>query len=236
MVIDFSTVTVGLTQAFDCNYLVQKKEQLLVIKDSRCHTPMVYEELMAKGFRRSGSEIYRPHCPGCQACQSVRLDVNEFEPSRSQRRLFNRGSKLFRTELTDAPPPGSYELYERYINERHFDGSMYPASREQYEGFLFCEWLETLFVSLWHDDKLVAVAVTDVLPTALSAIYTFFDPDYEQYSMGSFSIINQMRVCREQDKSHLYLGYQIDGCQKMNYKTKFKPYERLIRAQWTKFT
>ena len=112
---------------------------------------------------------------------------------------------------------------------------MYPSSVEQYDGFLFCEWLDTLFINLWHEDKLVAVAVTDVLPNALSAIYTFFDPDYEHYSLGSFSLLNQIEACKTLNKDYLYLGYQIDGCQKMNYKTKFKPYQRLIRAQWTNF-
>ncbi|NQZ12243.1 MAG: arginyltransferase [Algicola sp.] len=233
--IDFSKVTVGLTQAFDCNYLTTKKEQLLVIRDSRCHTDLVYEQLMARGFRRSGNEIYRPHCPGCQACQSIRIPVAAYKPSRSQKRVINKGKRTFSATHTDEPDKDSYALYEKYINLRHSDGSMYPSSVEQYDGFLFCEWLDTLFINLWHKDKLVAVAVTDVLPNALSAIYTFFDPDYEHYSLGSFSLINQIEACKTLKKDYLYLGYQIDGCQKMNYKTKYKPYQRLIRAQWTNF-
>jgi arginyl-tRNA--protein-N-Asp/Glu arginylyltransferase len=235
-VIDFSKVTVGLTQAFDCNYLTALKEQLLVIKDTRCHNEMVYEQLMSRGFRRSGNEIYRPHCPGCQACQSIRIPVAAFERSRSQKRVSSKNKNKFSLSYTTKPDFNSYALYEKYINQRHSDGSMYPSSIDQYQGFLFCDWLETMFINLWHDDKLIGVAVTDVLSNALSAIYTFFDPDYQQYSLGSFGVLSQIEHCKTLKKEFLYLGYQIDGCQKMNYKTKFKPHQRLIRGQWTNFT
>lgn len=235
-VIDFSKVTVGLTQSFDCNYLPTKKEQLLVIRDERCHTDWVYEQLMSKGFRRSGNEIYRPHCPGCQACQSIRIPSSEFKPSRSQKRVRNKCQNSFTVTFENQPKPECYPLYQKYINLRHKDGSMYPASVEQYEGFLFCEWLDTLFIHLWHQGRLIGVAVTDILPNALSAIYTFFEPDYEQYSLGTYFILQQIEYCQRHDKDYLYLGYQIEECQKMNYKTKYKPYQRLIRAQWINFT
>lgn len=112
---------------------------------------------------------------------------------------------------------------------------MYPASVAQYESFLFCDWLDVMFVNLWDEDKLVGVAVTDILPNGLSAIYTFYDPDYEAFSLGSYSILNQIRICKELLKEYLYLGYQIDDCKKMRYKTKFKPYQRLICTQWINF-
>lgn len=202
-----------------------------MIRDGRCHCDMVYEQLMAKGFRRSGNEIYRPHCPGCQSCQSIRIAANAFKPSRSQKRIRAK-CKGFTATHSFEPNEQSYWLYQRYVNERHYDGSMYPASVEQYENFLFCNWLDTLFINVYDGDKLIAVAVTDVLPSALSAIYTFFDPDFESYSLGTFCVLNQLKLCKTLNKDFLYLGYQIDGCQKMNYKTKYRPHQRLIRGRW----
>ena len=235
-VIDFSKVTVGVTHLFDCNYLPEKKEQLLVICDERCQYDWVYEQLMSKGFRRSGNDIYRPHCPSCDSCESVRLSGKLFTPSRSQKRIRNRNDKLFTVTFSTQADSQCYPLYQKYINMRHRDGSMYPATVEQYEGFLFCKWLDTVFIHLWHEDKLIGVAVTDIMPNSMSAIYTFYDPDYEKYSLGSYFIIKQLEHCKEKDKDYLYLGYQIDECQKMNYKTKYRPYQRLIRSQWKNFT
>lgn len=233
--IDFSKVTVGVTQSFDCNYLQEQKEQLLVICDERCHYDWVYEQLMAKGFRRSGNEIYRPHCPSCISCESIRLSGKCFIPSRSQKRVQKRNDKMFTTTLSTNTDSQCYPLYQKYINLRHSEGTMFPASVEQYEGFLFCDWLQTQFLHLWHGEKLIGVAVTDVLPNSMSAIYTFFDPDYEKYSLGTYFIIKQLELCVSLHKDYLYLGYQIDECQKMNYKTKYRPYQRLIRSQWKNF-
>jgi arginine-tRNA-protein transferase len=207
-----------------------------VIRDERCHSDWVYEQLMSKGFRRSGNEIYRPHCPGCQACQSIRIPVAGFTPSRGQKRVLNKCNSHFTVTIDKEPHDQCYPLYQKYINLRHHDGSMYPASVEQYEGFLFCDWLQSQFLHLWDEDKLIGVAVTDVLPNALSAIYTFFDPDYEKYSIGTYCLLQQINACLNLGKEYLYLGYQIEECQKMNYKTKYKPYQRLIRAQWINFT
>ena len=109
--IDFSKVTVGLTQAFDCNYLSDKQEQLLVIQDQRCHSSLMYEQLIDKGFRRSGNDIYRPHCNGCQACQSIRVPANVFKPSRSQKRVLSKGSR-FRVSHSSVPEEDCYQLYE----------------------------------------------------------------------------------------------------------------------------
>ncbi len=186
---------------------------------------------MIKGFRRSGAEIYRPHCPGCQSCHSIRINAKNFRPSRSQKRVQAKAQR-FRISHSYSPEPGTYELYERYINTRHRDGSMYPATKEQYDNFLFCHWLNTLFLNVWDEDKLIAVAVTDILPTTLSAIYTFYDPDYENYSLGTYCILNQIALCSSIEKDYLYLGYQIEGCDKMNYKTKYRPFERLEHGHW----
>lgn len=206
-----------------------------MIRDQRCHHDWVYEQLMEKGFRRSGNQIYRPHCPSCVACESIRLSPNTFQASRSQKRIQNRNNRLFNMTLDTIADEQCYPLYKKYIELRHQDGSMFPPNMEQYQGFLFCEWLDTHFLHLWYDNQLVGVAVTDVLPNSLSAIYTFYDPDLEKYSLGTFFIIKQLEYCQTTDREYLYLGYHIDECQKMNYKTKFTPHQRLIRSQWINF-
>jgi arginine-tRNA-protein transferase len=223
---------IGLSQQFSCSYLPEKQEQLLVILDQSCYTPARFEGLLELGFRRSGDQIYRPHCPKCDACQSLRLPVNQFNASKSQKRKWNKLSDEFKIKVSQQEQPNYYPLYEKYITQRHSDGSMYPPNQLQYESFLFCQWLPITFVELWHLEKLVAVAVTDTMPHALSAIYTFFDPDYEQYSLGTIMILAQINYARETQRQHLYLGYQIDSCKKMRYKSHYKPAQRFIKDIW----
>ena len=126
----------------------------------------------------------------------------------------------------------AYNLYHRYICERHADGDMYPPDRGQYEAFLNSVWECTRYFRFYDKDKLVAVAVVDVLEDGLSAIYTFFDPDAEQRSLGAYAILWQIEKTREMGLDYLYLGYWIRDCRKMSYKTDYRPLQLYIKSRW----
>ncbi|ESP91036.1 MULTISPECIES: arginyltransferase [Pseudoalteromonas] len=224
---------IGLSQQFDCSYLPDRKEQLLVILDNECYTAPRFEALLSLGFRRSGDQIYRPHCPMCSACQSVRVLAKEYVPSKSQKRKYKKIDSNFSVKVSYQEKENYFPLYEKYINQRHSDGTMFPPNRLQYESFLFCRWMPISFIELWHEKKLVAVAVTDTMPNALSAIYTFFDPDYEHLSLGTIMIMAQLNLAHSENKDFVYLGYQIDECKKMRYKKQFAPAQQLKEDTWT---
>ncbi|MFT7278975.1 MULTISPECIES: arginyltransferase [Pseudoalteromonas] len=223
---------VGLTQEFDCSYLPNKQEQLLVILDPSCYSTDKFESLLGLGFRRSGNQIYRPHCPICSACNSVRVLAQDFIPSKSQKRKLNKAKNQFEVKYSTQERPEYYPLYSKYITMRHQDGSMYPPEKEQFQSFLLCSWLKITFIELWHQDTLAAVAVTDCMNSSISAIYTFFDPDFEHYSLGSVMILEQLKFAKEQNKQYVYLGYQIDECDKMKYKTQFLPAQKQLNDEW----
>ena len=125
----------GISQTFPCSYLPDQQERLLIAVDERLQDTEHYGWLMSQGFRRSGDQIYRPHCINCQACQSLRVVANEFIPTKSQKRLIKKNHTLtinIQTEIQDS----YYPLYEKYINEVHQDGAMFPANHSQYQSFL----------------------------------------------------------------------------------------------------
>ncbi|QOL25030.1 arginyltransferase [Thalassotalea sp. LPB0316] len=226
-----ASLTFGVTRDFPCSYLKDQQEKLLIAVDERLHNTPNYGWLMANGFRRSGDQLYRPNCDSCNACQSIRVIAGEFKPSKSQKRLTNKNSDLV-VKIEHNFCDNYFPLFEHYINTLHTDGSMYPASREQFYSFLACNLSPQVFVEIWQEDTLLSVAVTDVLPNALSAVYTFYHPEYRKRSLGMYSILQQINLSKTLDKPYLYLGYQIDTCQKMNYKTKFTPYQRFIENNW----
>ena len=221
----------GISQTFPCSYLPDQQERLLIAVDERLQDTEHYGWLMSQGFRRSGDQIYRPHCINCQACQSLRVVANEFIPTKSQKRLIKKNHTLtinIQTEIQDS----YYPLYEKYINEVHQDGAMFPANHSQYQSFLSGKLTKQLFLEIWHDKTLINVAVTDELTDALSAVYTFYHPDYRKTGIGSFSIIQQIQLAAKLKKKFLYLGYQIDDCQKMNYKNRYYPHQILKENSW----
>jgi len=223
---------IGLSQPFECSYLPNRQEQLLVILDPSCYSSNKFESLLGLGFRRSGNQIYRPHCPICSACSSVRVLADEFMPTKSQKRKLNKAKNRFEVKYSQVEREQYYPLYSKYISLRHQDGSMYPPDKSQFQSFLFCSWLTITFIELWDQENLVAVAVTDCMDNAISAIYTFFDPDYEHYSLGTIMILEQIKFAKQYDKEFVYLGYQIDECAKMRYKTQFLPAQNRVAEQW----
>ncbi|NKF51518.1 arginyltransferase [Shewanella sp. WXL01] len=221
---------VGLTNTFDCNYIPGNQERLLVIQEQQLNDHL-FEQLLGMGFRRNGNSIYKPHCPACQQCQSIRVPIAEFSPSKRQKRTLKQNVDI-QWQLSHQHAEGHFELYERYINARHSDGPMFPPSREQFNEFLICDWLEPTFIELFHQDKLIGVAVTDLMPNSLSAIYSYFDPDYSKRSLGSLMILLQCELAKVLGKRYLYLGYQIDENAKMNYKRLYRPYQILTAQGW----
>lgn len=228
-----SSIRVGLTPEHSCSYLPGQQEQLVVVLDHYLRTADGYEQLLEAGFRRSGNDIYRPHCASCMACSSLRIDPDQFQPSRHQKRVL-RENRHFTWTLSRQEKPEYYPLYERYICERHADGTMFPPSTSQFQQFLFADWLTPCFLECYDGQRLIAVAVTDVLSNSVSAMYTFFDPDYHRCSLGTLAILQQIRLTQQQHCAYLYLGYQIDQCAKMNYKAAFLPHERLFQKVWKK--
>lgn len=231
---DIYQLRLGLTGEFDCSYLPDRQEKLLVVHPQQQLSPDIYQQLLPKGFRRSGNDAYRPHCNACTACHSIRIPVNEFSPSRSQKRIIAKNRDIVMKTASN-PNPIYFELYSRYISQRHQDGSMYPPTQETLDSFTQCNWLELIFLECYLNDELVSVAVCDKVDDALSAVYTFFAPEYDNRSLGQFSILQQIELAKTNNMQYLYMGYQIDSCPAMNYKKNYGPNERFIEEQWVKF-
>jgi arginine-tRNA-protein transferase len=221
------------TPEHECSYLPNQRARTLFL-DPRVEVDSnLYSQLSELGFRRSGEHIYRPYCERCQACISVRVPVAEFRPSKTQRRIENRNADLSVRAVPCQLTREYYALYERYINQRHADGDMYPPSPDQFFNFLVEGTVDACFYE-FRDPQgtLLAVAVSDLLVQGMSALYTFYDPQAERRSLGVYAIIWQIRHTARSGKKWLYLGYWVEACRKMNYKIRYRPLELLIDGQW----
>ena len=225
-----------LTPKHPCSYIQRNTAQTLFFDPRQIITPGIYQALTDQGFRRSGSHLYRPHCGSCEACIPTRVPVDEFAPRRSQRRVLKRNADLHLEVEEAAFSRRHYHLYERYISLRHSDGDMFPASEDQFRSFLLSPWSNSLFLSGYEGDRLVSVAVTDRQPNGLSAIYTFFEPSLNQRSLGVWSILQQVELCRTLELPYLYLGYWVRECDKMKYKTDYRPCELYVNQRWIRLT
>ncbi|NOT84872.1 MAG: arginyltransferase [Methylococcaceae bacterium] len=219
-------------QPHACSYLADKTAQTTFVHPSFPMTTETYAQLIAQGFRRNGSEVYTPQCANCSACIPVRIPIADFKPNRNQSRCLTKNRA---TEALIKPAifeQQHYDLYCRYQRIKHPDSSMQYATSEEYLRFLSSAWCDTHFVEFTIAGQLVAVAVVDHFADALSAVYTFFDPDFAHYSLGVYAVLWQLNYAKQLKLDWLYLGYWIADCPKMSYKNQYQPLEIFRNDHW----
>jgi len=219
----------------ECSYL-DGREAINIYADPHHPNPRaVHNQLSKKGFRRSGEYVYRPGCNDCRACVPVRIRRADFKPRRTDKRNLKKNNDLTVDFTTARFSDEYFDLYQRYLNSRHPGGGMDDPEPGDFERFLLNPWGETLFVEIRWQTDLIAVAVTDATTEGLSAVYTFFDPENASRGLGRFCILQQIELCKIMSMPYLYLGYWVDGCQKMQYKTDYSPQEHFDGNVWLEY-
>jgi arginine-tRNA-protein transferase len=227
---------VVLDELHPCSYLPGRVARLPYRHPVRELSPEEFDERLAGGDRRSGLLLYRPQCPGCQACEPIRLDMQTFRPNATQRRQQRRGDALLEVRIGEPTVDGQrVALFNRHRRLRKLDRDNDPIDRASYAEFLVHSCCRTLELSYWHSGRLVGVAIADAGASSLSAVYCFFDPDFRGVSLGTYSVLRQVELCRQTGRRYLYLGFYIALSPHMSYKANFHPHQRRIGGQWRDF-
>ena len=215
-----------------CGYFAERTAQNLVVDPGAPNLDKLYGPALAKGFRRAGGHPDLPQGAACQACVPCRVDAERFKPDRSQRRCAARNADLTVVEAAPGFTHERHALYERYLHARHSGGGMDAADADDFQRFLAAPWSPTLFLEFRKDDRLLGVAVTDIALAGVSAVYTFYDPDEMDRSLGTWGILQQVELARRRGIPYVYLGFWIAGHPKMDYKRRFHPLEVRRHGRW----
>ncbi len=226
------TIRLFRTSPHPCSYKEEETAATIFVDPDLTIDQNLNSKLSELGYRRSGAHLYRPDCGHCQACISCRLPVDEFEINKRFQRILNRNKDIRVEEQASLKGDEAYLLYKDYIDQRHSDGDMFPATPEQFDAFIRANTEGCCYYCYYLNNSLLAVSVTDVLDHGLSAVYTFFDPQQQKRSLGNFVILWQIQQAKAMQLDYLYLGYWIKGCAKMQYKSSFRPLEMLIDGKW----
>lgn len=224
-----------LSAPYACSYLPNETAQSLMATPQHLVNPTVYGQLIKKGFRRSGDFAYRPHCPHCQACISIRVVTADFVPNRSQKRALKQHQHLTVRILPIGYHEAHFSLYSAYIQARHADEQPASATQtevEQYRSFLCQSHVDSVMVEFSAGHQLKMVSIIDIVDDGISAVYTFYDTTDAKASLGTYNVLWQIEWAKALQLPYLYLGYWIKDSKKMTYKQNFQPQEQLIDHEW----
>lgn len=222
-IIEFSTLESR------CVYLSNERMKMQYKYIKYCSEKMC-SDLIRRGWRRFGDYFSRPSCDNCDKCLSLRIDVNNFDFTKSVRKVLRKNDQ---TKMIIRKPSVSHEhlkLYEKYHKfmqvKKGWD--YYSVNADSYYD-LYVKGFSTFGREILyiHDSKLVGVDLVDFLDDGLSAIYFYYDPDYMHLSLGNYSIYKQIEMAKERELKWIYMGYYVKACDSLNYKEKFKPYQIL---------
>lgn len=222
-----------------CPYLEGRFERKLFTALQGEHAQRLNDALSKQGFRRSQNVLYRPSCAECSACLSARIDVAKFVPSRTQKRVHKAASHLKRNATSPWATEDQFALFRRYLDARHADGGMADMDVFEFAAMIEETPIKSRVIEYSrpaglgeHGRPLACVSLTDVFEDGLSMVYSFYDPDLQDLSLGTFAILDHIEIAREAGLPYVYLGYWVPGSRKMGYKANFSALEIYKGGQW----
>lgn len=209
-----------------CSYLEDKQQKTHYKIIDNCSVSYC-QSLIEKGWRRFGRMFFRPICAECTACESFKIDVNNYVFSKSERRILrkNEDTKILiqRPQVT-ADHLELFEKYHRHMKDKRDWNHETTTARHYYASFVHGHEDFGYEVLYYIKDVLVGVDLIDILPEGISSIYFYYDPDYSQNSLGTYSMLQQINIAKENDLDWIYMGYYVKGCQSLEYKSRYSPY------------
>jgi arginine-tRNA-protein transferase len=228
--------TFATTEMQPCPYLGGRDERRLFTVVHGPGADARHEVLMQAGFRRSQNVLYRPVCPDCAACRSVRIPVARFKPSRNLTKILKRNADLDLEVLEPAFSEEHFQLFRRYIEHRHADGGMADMDRGSFRRMLESSPVTTRLLAFRDGTgTLVAASLTDEVQSGFSGVYKYFAPEAAKRSLGTYVIMAHIAEAARRSLGYVYLGYWIERSEKMAYKARFRPLEILDGPRWRPF-
>jgi len=214
------SVRLAVSPPHPCSYLPDRSAQMRAFQVQQM-PPQTYRALMDCGFRRSGRLVYQPACPGCRACEPMRIAVDRFSPDKSQRRCWRRNADLVVSVGPARPTAEKFDLYRRYLRDWHHRPE--ETSPDDFVTFLYDSPVDTIEFCYRDGAGLLAVGICDRCAASLSSVYFYFDPAHAKRSLGTYGVLRELNYAQSEGIGLYYLGYLIEGCQTMKYKSGFGP-------------
>lgn len=223
-------------QVESCPYIAGETARMPLRMPIGRVSPAEVDLRLENGHRRTGEFVYQTQCPTCRACEPLRIDCDEYPLSKNSKRVLRRNDLIFQQKMGPLVCDDvRIDLFNKHRRLRGLAKEDADIDRVEYEWGFVKTCFDSFEITYWHGDQMVCLAVCDLGATSLSAVYTFYDPEFPASGIGTYSILKQIEYCQQHRLRHLYLGYYVADSPHMKYKSRFLPQQRLIDDQWVDF-
>jgi len=222
-----------LTNTEPCPYLTNRDEKKIFLIMDDINKSNEYEHLIKSGFRRSHNILYNQVCADCNLCKSIRINVNNFKLSKSNKRVLNKNKNLFIKKLSNNPSKEQFILFKKYLEFKHNDSEMNEMNFQDYCKMFDSKGINTKIYEYFYEGELAGCVISDFLEGSISMVYSFYSEIFLKNSFGKYVILDHFRLAKDLDMDYVYLGYWVEGSTKMEYKNSFNSSEVLIDNKWT---
>jgi arginine-tRNA-protein transferase len=209
-----------------CSYLDEHKQTTHYKIIDNCST-IQCQELIERGYRRFGKMYFRPICESCFECQSIKIDVQNYEFSKSARRVMKKAHDIKTYIQAPTLTHQHLALFDKYHLHMHKKKNWEyekTSAEHYYNSFVNGHENFGYEVLYFYENQLIGVDLIDILENGISSIYFYYDPDFAHYSLGKLSLYNQIKYAKNTKKKWIYLGYYVKECPSLAYKAQYKPY------------
>tara|TARA_B100001093_G_scaffold468452_1_gene488460 strand:+ start:832 stop:1551 length:720 start_codon:yes stop_codon:yes gene_type:complete len=221
-----------LSNKENCSYVDNKKERKIFTIMDNPNNADEYESLIKFGFRRSHNILYNQVCDSCNLCKSIRINCVNFNPSKSQKRVIKKNYGIYEKKLKAKPSLKQFELFKKYLKFKHDKSEMNEMNYYDYKKMMEAPGIETKIYEYYYEKKLVACVISDFLDDSISMVYSFYSEEILKNSIGKYMILDHLELAKNLNKNYVYLGYWVEGCNKMDYKSKFNSSQVLMNSKW----
>ena len=221
-----------LSNTENCSYVDNKKERKIFTIMDNPNNADEYESLIKFGFRRSHNILYNQVCDSCNLCKSIRINCVNFNPSKSQKRVIKKNYGIYEKKLKARPSLKQFELFKKYLKFKHDKSEMNEMNYYDYKKMMEAPGIATKIYEYYYEKKLVACVISDFLDDSISMVYSFYSEEILKNSIGKYMILDHLELAKNLNKNYVYLGYWVEGCNKMDYKSKFNSSQVLMNSKW----
>ena len=221
-----------LSNSEPCSYFDNKEEKKIFTVMSNAKKSSEYESLIKYGFRRSHNILYNQVCDKCMLCKSIRINCESYHPRKSQKRIIKKNQNTYLKKLKTKTSLKQFKLFKEYLEFKHDQSEMNEMDYNDYKKMLEAPGINTKIYEYHSNKELVACVISDFLDDSISMVYSFYSQKFLKNSIGKFMILDHFNLAKKLNKKYVYLGYWVEGCDKMDYKSQFNSSEILIDNKW----